>query len=130
MILFAENLKVFLIKTSNDAAMLQNDLNQICDWCGQNKFNLNINKCKVMAFPKKLSPYLHSYYLNDLGIYFDKFLSFNTQCTHMQSKASSMLSFITRSCKDFKNRIALKSVYCAYVRSTLDSIVWSLSMVG
>lgn len=144
MLLFADDLKVVcIIKTSNDAAMLQNDLNHLCDWCCQNKLYLNNNKCKVMTFSKKQSPYLRSYYLNDLeliwvkqnndlGIYFDKSFSFSTHCTPVQSKFSSMLSFIIRSCKDFKNPIVLKSLYCVYIHSILDyySIVWSPSIVG
>lgn len=43
-----------------------------------------------------------------------------------------MLGFINRSCKDFVNPLALKSLYCSFVRSLLDygSIVWSSQSIG
>ena len=89
MLLFADDLKLFrIIKTSNDAELLQNDINVLCDWCNQNNLLLNISKCKVLTFSRKRTPYLSNYYLNDslltrvyknndLGIIFDAFLSFN-----------------------------------------------------
>jgi len=43
-----------------------------------------------------------------------------------------MLGFISRTCSDFNNPIALKSLYCSFVRSVLDynSVVWSPYMSG
>lgn len=144
MLLFADDLKIFrIIKTSDNATMLQNYLNQLCTWCNHNKLYLNISKCKLTTFSRNRSPHLYNYYSNDLeltrvkqnkhlGIFFGISLSFNAYYTHVQSKASSMLGFITRSGKNFKNPIVLKSLYCVYVRSILDynSIVWSPCMFG
>ncbi|KAF0725325.1 Uncharacterized protein FWK35_00021174 [Aphis craccivora] len=69
---------------------------------------------------------------NDLGIYFDPTLSFNDHYIHIQNKASSMLGFINRSCKDFNNPLALKSLYCSIVRSVLDygCTVWCPNSTG
>jgi hypothetical protein len=38
-----------------------------------------------------------------------------------------MLGLIMRSCNNFDNHLALKSLYCAFVRSILNynSIIWS-----
>lgn len=69
MILFVDNFKIVrIIKTSDNAEMLQNNLNHLCVWCGQNKLYLNISKYKVMTFSKKRSPHLHNYYLNNLEV--------------------------------------------------------------
>jgi len=54
-------------------------------------------------------------------------ISFNKHYVYIQNKASSMLRFIMRSCKDFDNPLTLKSLYCAFVRPVFDynSVVWS-----
>jgi hypothetical protein len=57
MLLFADDLKIFrIIKTPNDAVFLQNDLNHLGDWCGQNKLYLNNTKCKVNDLLEKAIP--------------------------------------------------------------------------
>lgn len=81
---------------------------------------------------------LNKYFLNgielervnqvkDLGVYLDSSLSFDDHHVHIQNRASSMLGFIMRSCNNFDNPLALKSLYCALVRSIFDynSIIWS-----
>lgn len=133
MLLYADDLK-----NSNDSELLQNDLNNLYNWCDLNNLYLNISKCKIMTFSKKRTPYLHNYFFNnskfnrvyrnkDLGVLFDTSLTFNFHYISMQNKASSFLGFINRSCKYFKNSTALKALCCSYARSVLDynSIVWS-----
>uniref|UniRef100_A0A2S2QBB0 RNA-directed DNA polymerase n=1 Tax=Sipha flava TaxID=143950 RepID=A0A2S2QBB0_9HEMI len=99
---------------------------------------MNVFKCKVITFTKKRLFLLNKYFfkgieldrvnlVKDLGVYLDSSLSFNDHYIHIQNRASSMLGFIMRSCNNFDNPIALKSLYCAFVRSILDynSIIWS-----
>lgn len=64
--------------------------------------------------------------IQDLGVWFDEQLSFDRHVDFITSKTYSMLGFIKRICKQFKNVRALKSVYFAYVRSYLEyaSVVW------
>lgn len=50
----------------------------------------------------------------------------------MQKKASFMLSFTSRSCKDFKNPIALKTLNSKIIVKTVfdnNSVMWSPSSV-
>lgn len=143
-LLYADDMKIYRIITSPaDNLLLQDDLNRLSTWCTQNNLSLNINKCKIITFSKNRTPTLYNYYINnikldrvylykDLGIYFDPSLSFNDHYIYIQNKASSMLGFINRSCKDFVNPLALKSLYCSFVRSLLDygSIVWSSQSIG
>jgi len=120
-----------IIKSPTDNLLLQEDLNRLSTWCTQNNLSLNVNKCKILTFSKNRNPALNNYYIDnikldrvylykDLGIYFDPSLSFNEHYIYIQNKASSMLGFINRSCKDFVNPLALKSLYCSFVRSLLD----------
>ncbi|RVE50261.1 hypothetical protein evm_005096 [Chilo suppressalis] len=46
---------------------------------------------------------------------------------HVVNKAYKSLGFVLRSCKPFSDMAAIKSIYCAYVRSTLEyaSQIWS-----
>jgi hypothetical protein len=65
--------------------------------------------------------------VKDLCVYLDFSLSFNDHYMHIQNRVSSMLGLIMRSCNNFDNPLALKSLYCVFVRSILDynSIIWS-----
>ena len=66
--------------------------------------------------------------LRDLGVYFDEKISFNKHIDIIVAKAYSMLGFMKRICYEFTDplRVALKSVYFAYVRSHLEygSVIW------
>jgi len=131
-LLFADDLKIFqLIKSPNDAKLLQNDLNLIHNWCVLNKLYFNIDTCKIMTYSKKRVTQKYKYYINDieldrvfhikdLGICFDPSLSFNDHYAYVINKASSMLGFVSRFCSDFNNPVALKTLYCSFVRSILN----------
>lgn len=143
-LLFADDAKLFrIIKTPLDSKQLQYDLDNISNWCDNNKLYLNVSKCKIITFTRKRVSILNKYFLNgielervnlvkDLGIYLDSSLSFNDHHVHIQNRASSMLGFIMRSCNNFDNPLALKSLYCALVRSIFDynSIIWSPYTLG
>lgn len=90
-------------------------------------------------FSRKLLSFINKFFLNGIEldlvnhvkdlviIYVDSSHSINDHLIYIQSKASSLLGFIIRSCNNFNNPIALKSLYCAFVRSALDynSVIWS-----
>lgn len=56
----------------------------------------------------------------------DEKLRFNKHVDYAVSKAYSMLGFIMRVCIEFKDPLALKTLYFAHVRSRLEygSVVW------
>jgi len=140
-LLFADDLKFFrVIKSSLDSILLQNDLNRLSIWCKKNKLMLNIDKCKVMTFSRSRNPVIHNYYLDyfqlnrvvenlDLGITFNSNLTYNKHYLNIYKKSSSMLRFISRTCKDFTNPFTLKALYFSLVRSILEhnSSIWSPS---
>jgi retron-type reverse transcriptase len=58
-LLFADNLKIYRqVSSSEHCVMLQNDLETIDKWCRQNNFGLNIGKCSLVSFSRKIESLL------------------------------------------------------------------------
>jgi len=138
-LLYADDMKIFRkINSNDDCLLLQNDLNRFYDWCKVNNLELNINKCRVLHLNYKKSVINFSYIFNDslllsvdefkdLGVILDNKLTFNLHLNYIINKSNSMLGFLFRTCKYFRNYDALKSIYFSLVRSHVEfsSIVWS-----
>lgn len=64
--------------------------------------------------------------IKDLGVIFDKQLSFGDHIACKVSEAMRSFGFIVRNCKNFNNIDALKTLYYCYVRSKLEysSLIW------
>ncbi|GBN56344.1 hypothetical protein AVEN_11434-1 [Araneus ventricosus] len=137
-LLFADDLKLFSSMNSNlDAVLLQSDLDCLFKWCTVNKLHLNIEKCSILSYTRKSQPLNHVYKINDLvlsrsdsvtdlGIIFDTKLDFSQHINSMVSKAYRRLGILKRKTKEFSSEIALKVLYYAHVRSSLEycSIIW------
>lgn len=137
-LLYADDLKVFCkINNVRDCVNMQRDIDLFNNWCEHNGMTLNIDKCKSMSFHRKINPILFDYSIGcttitrvseirDLGVLFDVKLNFNRHIECAVSKAYSMLGFLKRICHEFRDPYALKSIYCAHVRSHLEyaSVVW------
>lgn len=136
--LYADDLKFGRrIESSNDIALLQDDLNRVVSWCRANKMELNFNKCYHVSFSRKLHP-LHSEYfisndkilevdeIKDLGVLFDKKITFVPHVENIVKKASKMLGFVLRNSKGFKHVTTKIMLYNSLVRSVLEycSVVW------
>lgn len=138
-LMYADDLKLFLsVKSILDAISLQSDIDLLSNWCQYNCLYLNINKCKAMSYHRNSSKINFEYMIDgciletvneirDLGVYFVSNLCFTRHIELKIAKARAMLGFLKRSCYEFRNISALKSVYCAHVRSHLEyaSIVWN-----
>lgn len=141
--MYADDLKVFMpIRTFDDALKLQTDLDRLSVWCKNNSLFWNVSKCKAMTFHRKRTAMQFAYQLNkadfsrvdeikDLGVMFDEKLSFNKHIDMVISKAYSTLGFVMRVCSEFRDPLALKSLYFAHVRSILAyaSVVWSPNLI-
>lgn len=137
-LLFADDLKIFSrIHSRDDCEVLQTQINRIQEWCVTNNLHLNISKCKVVTYTKKLQPVIYPYICNgilfnrctsttDLGINFDYKLSFSDHIDTICRSAMRMLGFIIRNCRAFSNVLALKSLFFAFVRSKLEygALIW------
>lgn len=138
-LIYADDIKLFTrISCVNDMLNFQRDLNSLSNWCVQNRMTLNVSKCKQVSFYRNRPRVISQYHLmnerleilteiRDLGVLFSRNLSFNGHIDMIVAKAYSMLGFVKRCCRDFNNLDALKSVYCAHVRSHLEyaAIIWT-----
>lgn len=138
-LLFADDLKLFArVNNINDAMNLQNDIDRLIVWCESNDLDLNIDKCFVVKYHRKISPMNFEYRMSnkaltevtqikDLGVFFDCKLKFNVHISHIVRKAYQMLGFVMRMCKDFVNLSCMFSLYSTLVRSVLEyaSVVWN-----
>lgn len=138
-ILYADDMKVMKqVSTSEDALLLQEDLNNFQNYCLINKLDLNVSKCYVCTFTRKSNPINFDYkFLNtqitrvnsirDLGVTFDSKLIFDTHIDNIVKKASKALGFILRISSEFRRVKTIKILYCSFVRSLLEyaSQVWN-----
>ena len=132
MLLIANDLKTFrIVKSLDDAALLQSDLNALVKWCDRNALSLNVQKCKFMSFNRSHSNIYFGYNINniplekvfnckDLGVFFDSKLTYSTHINYIKNKSLKLFGFIKFSCSNFNNLNALRLIYCSCIRSTLE----------
>lgn len=137
--MYADDLKLYIEITSiADCERLQNALNRVEIWCNSNSLPLNAAKCNVMTFSRKSNPEIFAYNLNDsllqrpntvkdLGVIFDKKLTFSHHIEAITLAAFKRLGFIIRNLKGFRNIHTLRLLYLSLVRSRLEyaSLVWN-----
>lgn len=138
-VLFADDLKIYrTISSLLDCCAIQADINEIQLWCVENGMELNTKKCKQISFTRRQSRIDFEYLvgpdilervesIRDLGVIIDYKLQFNEHISIATAKGFAALGFIRRSTKHFQDIYALKSLYCALVRSVLEYAVcvWS-----
>ncbi|GBM00726.1 hypothetical protein AVEN_150896-1 [Araneus ventricosus] len=131
-------MELFSSMNSNlDAVILQSGLDCLFKWCTVNKLQLNIEKCSIFRYTREAHLLIHVYKINDLvssrsdsvtdlGIVFDTKLDFSQHIDSMVSKAYRKLGILKRKTRECSSEIALKVLYYAHVRSSLEycSIIW------
>lgn len=137
--MYADDLKVsHYVSDSDDADLLQNDINSIVNWCVTNGMECNTSKTVVMSFTRKQNTYFHSYVIDDtpitrklehrdLGIMMDVKLNFNYQIQKMTSAAKKKSALVYWVSKNFTRPSTATLLYSALVRSKLEycSEVWN-----
>ncbi len=91
-----------------------------------------------MTFHRIKSPYFHVYQIGtcnlqketcmrDLGIIFEPSLCFRKHIDLVVAKGNMLLGLVTRTCKNFENLFAIKTLYTSLIRSVLEYgvIVWN-----
>ena len=138
-LLYADDLKMFsCIESSTDCAILQDNINELVAWCNLNNLHLNIDKCNIMTFYRNKTPILSDYHMSgatlkrptvmtDLGIVFDRKVTFKHHYDKICSNAMKQLNFIKRRAKEFDDPYVTKILYCSFVMPTLEycSTVWN-----
>jgi hypothetical protein len=137
-LIYADDLKIYkAVNNLGDCRVLQENLNAFHDWCLENNLQLNANKCQVMRFYRIKQPFIYGYELNDtplksvdevrdLGVIFDRKLSFVPHIDNISGRALRLLGFILRICRPFTNITTLRTLYVSLIRSVLEygSAVW------
>lgn len=138
-LMFADDLKIFReIKTALDGCALQSDIDTLSRWCTLNGMQVNVTKCCVISFSRLRDPLRNDYTIEqshlrrvqvvkDLGVTIDCKARFNEHISTVTAKAFAILGFVKRNTKAFQDIYALKSLYCALVRSILEYavVVWA-----
>ena len=137
--IFADDLKVGnIIRTHADCLELQDDVDSLNAWCKKNKLDLNISKCRIMSFSRKIDS-IHFYYnvhgnllercdqFRDLGVIMDSTLSFVPHIESITNSALRTLGFIVRNTNEVFNIDCLKLLFYTLVRSKLEycCVIWS-----
>ena len=122
--------------------VLNCDLKKISDWLKANRLLLNVKKSKLLLFQKKqskLDTNCISIKLNGckldptdnvqyLGVYIDKFLSWDCHITQLSNKLSRANGILSK-LRHFTTKETLLSVYYAifYSLMTYGCLVWSFT---
>ena len=95
------------IKCSEDAEVLQSDINAIDSWCKEWQMSLNHSKCDLLRITKNSLPIHYSYNVEgnllktinkqkDLGVIVSKDLKWSLDVQAVSNKANKMLGFVKR----------------------------------
>ena len=138
-LLYADDLKFYKVVDACSSG-LQSDLDNFAYWCSSNFLNINVSKCKHISFYRLKNPTILTYAItnasietvdsiNDLGVTFDRHLSFNQHVDNVVPKAFRLLGFIKRNTKHINDTKAIMCLYNCLVRSVLEyaSVIWTPS---
>ena len=136
--LFADDCLMYRrIKTPEDQAILQRDLNKLQQWEDRWLMQFNPDKCEVLRVTNRKSPVLADYIIHGqvlntvdsakyLGLTIHKSLSWDTHIDKITKKANSTLAFLGRNISRCPTSIKAQC-YSTLVRPTIEyaSSVWS-----
>lgn len=138
---YADDFKIFAsIDNLADCYVLQSRIDKFAEWCDMNKMELSIEKCLAISFHRKRHREVFSYnysisnhilertdHVKDLGVLLDTDLSFRLHQSAIIDKANRQLGFMFKVAQEFDDPLCLRSLYCALVRSHLETaaVIWS-----
>ena len=137
--LFADDTKLLnKVENVEDALLIQDDINALQKWSDTWLLKFHADKCHVLTIGKPhMIKYTHDYSLGgnvlkhvtfekDLGVIFDKTLSFEQHISNQVKKANSMAGLIRRSFTYLTPEL-FRKLYITFVRPHLEyaQVVWS-----
>lgn len=140
-LLFADDLKIYrCISNEQDCEILQIELENLYEWCTKNRLYLNIDKCFIVSFTRKLNPLIRNYSIDkkplirknsikDLGIIYDSDFSFNLHILQISKNAHKKLGLLKRTTMQFYNVSVLICLFNTLIRSMLEynCVIWNPS---
>lgn len=140
-LMLADDCKLFRkIDSIQDCIALQRDLDTLAQWCQQMGISINESKCIAMTTTRKSEDrtICYTYRINnitinkcstvkDLGITFDKKMTFEAHINNITTRAYKLIGFFSRSLTMFRSMNTYKLLYFTYIRSILEynSQIWS-----
>ena len=120
---YADDLKIFkVIRSVEDAFVLQQNIVNVNEWCYENDMLLNVSKCKFVSFcRRRAGPTIQfNYdiqetmlekcsYINDLRIMLDEKLNMLSHFDFILNNARRIWGFVKRQSKEFMNPYVTKS---------------------
>lgn len=137
-LIYADDVKLYLrIGDDRDCRRLQDNFERMNEWCERNKLLLNVSKCSIVTFTRRVQPIMYDYSINgemlkrcdsvcDLGVVLDSKLSFRDHISKIGGECFKLLGFIIRNAGDFTSCDTLKLLFNSFVRSRLEysSVIW------
>ena len=141
--LFADDCLMYRkVKTSDDQAILQNDLIRLQQWEDKWLMQFNPDKCEVLRITNRRSPLVADYSIHGrvlntvdsakyLGLTFHRSLGWDTHIDRITKKANSTLAFLGRNLGRCPTHIKAQC-YSTLVEPTIEyaSSVWSPTKKG
>uniref|UniRef100_A0A023G8J5 Putative rte ele1 orf1-h 1e-60-j 4 n=1 Tax=Amblyomma triste TaxID=251400 RepID=A0A023G8J5_AMBTT len=138
-LLYADDIKIFkVIHSFQDCVLLQSDISAFSDWCAMNRLTLNSSKTRVVSFTRKTHSFLYHYSvnsvlldrvdeINDLGVLFDRTLSFSSHTKRIAQRAMRTLGFVCRLSREFRTPLPFLKLYLSICLPLLEyaSVVWN-----
>lgn len=130
--IFADDLKISrIIHEHTDALYLQNDIDTFNQWCAINGMQCNAGKTVTVSFSRKQNTYFHDYNIGgtniirkrvhkDLGVLMDSKINFQAHVNQILSTAKRSSALVYWISKNFRNRLTVKVLFSALVRSRLE----------
>lgn len=137
-LIFADDFKLFkVIHTINDCQKLQEDLESVVKWFRDHNMVLNIEKCSIISFTRKINFIKNDYTINnqtlvrkteckDLGVHLQSNMKFHSHYISIVNKTYKVLGFVIRNSRYFGIDTTIR-LYNALVRPSLEyaSIIWA-----
>lgn len=137
--LYADDIKIYRpISTFSDSLLLQNDLNDVQLWLGENKLSFCPEKCELVSYTRRKNTLNTQYHINnitlnrvshkkDLGVTFAHNLSFKTHINNVTKSCFRTLGFIKRTFKSVKDPNPYLILFKSLILSKLDyaAVVWT-----
>lgn len=137
-LIYADDVKLYLpISSLSDCYKLHKNLCRIVQWSKDNNLELNPKKCTVMSYCTGdyfnycyaiEDELLHrSFIVRDLGVIFDRRLTFKPHVIEIINSANKSLGYLLRMGRNFTDYRTLRTLFCVYVRPKLEyvSLLWS-----
>lgn len=141
-LLFADDIKlVALILDRMDALRLQEDINNVSQWCEINRLHFNKDKCYVFSIYRNNAQFIETIYklgdhvverkeeICDLGVWVNRFFNFGHHMEITTIKSRQIIGCIKHYSNGNFTKETQRILYTAYVRSRLEfaSTVWNPS---